>query len=107
MEIYGRNQHQNTAEGLNPQVTNLIHLARALAANLGYLRTRTAKDRRQLLMDDVEGANYTSQETLTSLGSERCEQWRALAGCFAITSVYGSHISCNEFDQYLISALGQ
>lgn len=73
---------------LNPQVTNLLHLTRALVTNLGYVRTRTVKDRRQLLMDDVQGTNYTSQETSISLGSERLQQWRAVAGCFAITSVY-------------------
>jgi hypothetical protein len=72
---------------LNPQVTNLLGLARALVTNLGYLRTRTLKDRQQLLMDDVEVANCTTAEPPTP-GSEKLEQLRALAGCFAITSVY-------------------
>jgi hypothetical protein len=47
---------------LTPQVTNLLGLARSLITNLSYLRTRTVKDRRQLLMDDVEDTNRTFHE---------------------------------------------
>lgn len=47
------------------------------------------KDRRQVLMDDVGDANRTSREAPTP-GSAKLEQFRALAGCFAITSVYVS-----------------
>lgn len=72
---------------VNPQVTNLLLLVTALVTNLGYLRPRTTKDRRQPLMEDVEDPRRVAQDISLSPGSERREQWRAVAGCFSIISV--------------------
>jgi hypothetical protein len=71
---------------------NLISLAKALVANLGYQGKRwwlNVKDRR---LNPIEGADGTSKEMLDAnfleLNSKTLEEWRALAGCFFLSVMY-------------------
>jgi hypothetical protein len=72
----------------NPQVTNLLHLAKALVSKLGYHRSRTVKDRRQILMNDLAEPSGAQGVNTVSPSSETLEEWRALAGCFMLTSMF-------------------
>lgn len=80
---------------VNPQVTNLLHLTKALINNMGLNRTQSAYDRGKLFLD---GHDFTKSGTQTSLGSEssRSDGWRALAGCFYLTSVLSA--SCRNLE---------
>ena len=68
-------------------MTNLLHLAKALINNMGLNRTQNAYDRGKFFLD---GHDLTKPGTHLIYGSEcsRPDGWRALAGCFYLTSVY-------------------
>lgn len=71
---------------VNPQVTNLLHLAKALINTMAFNRTQTAYDRGMFFLD---GHDLTKSGTQSSQGSEssKSDGWRALAGCFYLTTV--------------------
>ena len=60
---------------------------------MGLNRTQTAYDRGKFFLD---GHDLTKPGTHSSHGSEynRSDGWRALAGCFYLTSVYVPFIQC-------------
>lgn len=76
---------------VNPQITNLLHLTKALINNMGLNRTQTTYDRGKFFLDGHESFNPRTQSS-HGLESSRFDGWRALAGCFYLTSVYVSFI---------------
>ena len=73
---------------VNPQIINLLHLAKALTNSMGLNRTQIAYDRGKFFLDGHDIANKFKIKP--SHGSEygRSDGWRALAGCFYLTSAY-------------------
>lgn len=67
-------------------MTNLLHLTKALINNMGLNRTQTANDRGKFFLD---GPGFVKKGTRSSDGSvsSAFDEWRALAGCFYLTSV--------------------
>ncbi len=68
-------------------MTNLLHLAKALINNMGLNRTQTAYDRGKFFLDGHDLAKPGTQ-LIHGSESSRSDGWRALAGCFYLTSVY-------------------
>ena len=88
----------------NPQVTNLLHLAKALVTKLGLNRRGTVKDRRQILMNNLTNSSNTQASITLSPSPETLEEWRALTGYFIISSVfvmsiYLGMITCSYSEQ--------
>ncbi|KAK0105703.1 hypothetical protein ONS95_004228 [Cadophora gregata] len=85
----------------NPQVLNLLSLARTLAVNLGYHRTHTPKGRPKIWLDGPDGVTkqqYDPEESVVT--SRTLEEWRALAGCFFLSAITTSSCRRNEPVQY-------
>ena len=80
---------------VNPQITNLLHLAKALINNMGLHRAQTVYDRGRFFLD---GSDHTKAGTLWSyeLGSSSSDGWRALAGCFYVASALSA--SCRGLE---------
>ena len=74
---------------VNPQLTNLLHLAKALINSMGLSRTPVTYDRGRFFLD---GHDLNKAGTHSSNEPEygRSDGWRALAGCFYVTSLYVS-----------------
>ena len=79
----------------NPQITNLLHLAKALINNMGLNRPQTAYDRGRFLLD---GHHLKKPRTPPSNGPNhsRSDEWRALAGYFYVASVVSA--SCRGLE---------
>ncbi|KAH7311962.1 hypothetical protein BKA65DRAFT_158154 [Rhexocercosporidium sp. MPI-PUGE-AT-0058] len=85
----------------NPQVLNLLSLARTLAVNLGYHRTHTPKGRPKMWLDGPDGVTKQQWEPEDSAVTSRTlEEWRALAGCFFLSAITASSCRRNEPVQY-------
>ena len=77
---------------VNPQLTNLLHLAKALINSMGLSRTQVVNQRGRFFLDGNDlGAPATQLAPESGYG--RSDGWRALAGCFYVTSLYVSLIS--------------
>ncbi|PVH86167.1 hypothetical protein DL98DRAFT_582755 [Cadophora sp. DSE1049] len=85
----------------NPQVLNLLSLARTLAVNLGYHRTHSPKGRPKIWLDGPDGVTKQQYEPEdSSVTSRTLEEWRALAGCFFLSAITTSSCRRNEPVQY-------
>ncbi|KAH9206531.1 hypothetical protein DL95DRAFT_469557 [Leptodontidium sp. 2 PMI_412] len=85
----------------NPQVLNLLSLARTLSVNLGYHRTHTPKGRPKIWLDGPDGVTQQQYEPEdSSVTSRTLEEWRALAGCFFLSAITTSSCRRNEPIQY-------
>ena len=72
---------------MNPQTTNLIALARALVANLSIHRPPYGRDRTCLPVTFNGAGGPPPQGTLAEPSQETVEEWRALAGCYYLSSL--------------------
>ncbi|KAH7390286.1 hypothetical protein BKA64DRAFT_119659 [Cadophora sp. MPI-SDFR-AT-0126] len=85
----------------NPQVLNLLSLARTMAVNLGYHRTHLPKGRPKIWLDGPDGVTKQQYEPEdSSVTSRTLEEWRALAGCFFLSAITISSCRRNEPVQY-------
>lgn len=67
----------------NPQMTNLIHLALAVLADLGFDKPAHVNDRRTVIFDGSRSSYGFAEETNLMDNEDR----RTLLGCFYVTSV--------------------
>ena len=72
---------------INPQTTNLIALARALVANLSIHRPPYGRDQTCLPVTFNGAGGPPPQGTLAEPSQETVEEWRALAGCYYLSSL--------------------
>ena len=72
---------------LNPQITNLIALAKALVTNLSIHRPPHGRDQTCLPVTSNGSGGPPPQGTLAEPSQETVEEWRALAGCYYLSSL--------------------
>ncbi|CAI7574928.1 unnamed protein product [Penicillium pancosmium] len=68
----------------NPQMTNLLHLALAVLADLGFDKPAHLNDRRTVIFDASRSSYGFAEETNRMDNEDR----RTLLGCFYVTSVF-------------------
>jgi len=71
---------------VNPQLVNLMGLAKSLAANLGLHRTPLCsiitKPRPEPVEDVLDSSITPRDASFTDFNSKSLEEWRAVAGVF-------------------------
>ncbi|RFU26585.1 hypothetical protein B7463_g9755, partial [Scytalidium lignicola] len=97
--LYATWQHQFA---IHPQVTNFVHLAKALVANLGIDRWPSSAERRRYYFEGNISSDNHNYNALSRSTDER----RALLGCLFIDSVKRP-ISHGKIDQVYFSSYVQ
>ncbi|KAL2062399.1 hypothetical protein VTL71DRAFT_6665, partial [Oculimacula yallundae] len=72
----------------NPQIQNLLSLARTMALSLGYHRSQTPKGRFKTSANEPESISRQHWESQNlPVTSKTLEEWRAFAGCFFLSAL--------------------